>query len=103
MLLSSIGELRVRMALHIGEAEKRDNDYFVPASTKPAIYGAIKDRVTAMWNDSTAFVPFSPMVLSQRDRLDPEALSIIPNIVTRTGEKPTNLNMLRRSPRMPWL
>jgi hypothetical protein len=39
---------------------QRDNDYFVSASAKPTIYSAIKDRVTAMWNDSTAFVPFSP-------------------------------------------
>jgi len=41
-------------------AWQRDNDYFVPAATKPAIYNAIKNRVTAMWNDTTAFVPFSP-------------------------------------------
>jgi hypothetical protein len=41
-------------------AWQRDNDYFVPASTKPAIYSAIKNRVTAMWNDPSAFVPFSP-------------------------------------------
>jgi phospholipase D-like protein len=41
-------------------AWQRDNDYFVSAATKPTIYGAIKNRVTAMWNDSTAFAPFAP-------------------------------------------
>src|SRR5579864_2709112 len=39
---------------------QRDHDYFVSAATKPSIYTAIKNRVTAMWNDPNAFVPFQP-------------------------------------------
>jgi len=41
-------------------AWQRDHDYFVSAAAKPAIYGAIKNRVQAMWNDSAAFGPFQP-------------------------------------------
>jgi regulation of enolase protein 1 (concanavalin A-like superfamily) len=41
-------------------AWQRDIDYFVPAATKPTIYTAIRNRVAAMWNDSTAFAPFQP-------------------------------------------
>jgi hypothetical protein len=41
-------------------AWQRDQDYFVSAAAKPAIYGAIKTRVQAMWNDSAAFGPFQP-------------------------------------------
>jgi hypothetical protein len=39
---------------------QRDHDYFVAKATKPAIYQAIKDRVTAMWNNSTDFTNFYP-------------------------------------------
>ena len=41
-------------------AWQRDDDYFIAKSAKPTIYQAIKDRVTAMWNDTTAFAPFQP-------------------------------------------
>jgi hypothetical protein len=40
---------------------QRDANYFVPAATRPGIYGAIRDRVARMWNDSTDFVPFRPL------------------------------------------
>ena len=39
---------------------ERDNNYFIPRSTKPSIWQAMKDRVTAMWNSSTAFTAFQP-------------------------------------------
>jgi hypothetical protein len=39
---------------------QRDHDYFVSSATKPSIYTAIKNRVTAMWNDANAFAPFQP-------------------------------------------
>jgi regulation of enolase protein 1 (concanavalin A-like superfamily) len=45
---------------NFGAGWQRDNDYFVSAAAKPAIYGAIKNRVQAMWNDSAAFGPFQP-------------------------------------------
>jgi hypothetical protein len=41
-------------------AWQRDDDYFIAKSAKPTIYQAIKDRVTAMWNDSAGFAPFQP-------------------------------------------
>ncbi|HMC70886.1 MAG TPA: phospholipase D family protein, partial [Mycobacteriales bacterium] len=41
-------------------AWQRDHDYFVSSATKSAIYTAIKNRVTTMWNDSSGFVPFQP-------------------------------------------
>jgi regulation of enolase protein 1 (concanavalin A-like superfamily) len=36
---------------------QRDQDYFVPAATKPTIYQAIKNRFSIMWNDSVGFGP----------------------------------------------
>ena len=41
-------------------AWQRDVDYFISATAKPTIYQAIKNRVTAMWNDPTAFAAFQP-------------------------------------------
>jgi regulation of enolase protein 1 (concanavalin A-like superfamily) len=41
-------------------AWQRDHNYFISAAAKPGIYQAIKDRVTAMWNDPSAFGPFVP-------------------------------------------
>jgi regulation of enolase protein 1 (concanavalin A-like superfamily) len=41
-------------------AWQRDHNYFISAAAKPGIYQALKDRVTAMWNDSSAFGPFEP-------------------------------------------
>jgi hypothetical protein len=38
---------------------ERDDNYFIPRFTKPALYQAVKDRVTAMWN-SAGFTPFQP-------------------------------------------
>src|SRR5262249_16505791 len=39
---------------------QRDNDYFISAATKPTIHAAVRDRVTAMWNDPAGFVGFQP-------------------------------------------
>jgi hypothetical protein len=39
---------------------QRDDNYFIPSASKPAIYQALKNRVTAMWNSPTAFTPFQP-------------------------------------------
>ncbi|MBS1817929.1 MAG: hypothetical protein JSU08_08375 [Acidobacteria bacterium] len=41
-------------------AWQRDHDYFMPASAKPTIYTAIKDRFQAMWNDASGFADFRP-------------------------------------------
>jgi hypothetical protein len=40
---------------------QRDANYFIPASAKPHLYWAIRDRVSEMWNDSSAFEPFRPL------------------------------------------
>jgi len=45
---------------NLAEAWQRDHNYFVPAVTKPAIYGAMRDRFDVMWNDTTAFGAFVP-------------------------------------------
>jgi phosphatidylserine/phosphatidylglycerophosphate/cardiolipin synthase-like enzyme len=39
---------------------QRDNDYFVSASAKPAIYTALKNRFQTMWTDTTGFTDFVP-------------------------------------------
>jgi F5/8 type C domain-containing protein/phospholipase D-like protein len=64
-------------------AWQRDNDYFVSAAAKPTIYTAIKNRVTAMWNDTTAFVPFSPQPA------DAATLASPANTVTGVSTTPT--------------
>jgi phospholipase D-like protein len=45
---------------NFASAWQRDDNYFIPRSSKPAIYQAVKDRVTAMWNNPAAFTPFQP-------------------------------------------
>ncbi len=42
---------------NFGANWQRDHDYFVSATTKPAIYQAFVDRWAAMWNDTTNFGP----------------------------------------------
>jgi hypothetical protein len=39
---------------------QRDTNYFVPAGTKPAIYGAMRERFEIMWNDTVGFGDFVP-------------------------------------------
>jgi hypothetical protein len=41
-------------------AWQRDHDYFVSASGKPAIFGAIRNRFEQMWSNRSGFVPFQP-------------------------------------------
>lgn len=41
-------------------AWQRDNDYFVSASAKPAIYQAMANRFETMWNDTAGFASFVP-------------------------------------------
>src|SRR5262249_53673251 len=41
-------------------AWQRDDDYFVSASGKPAVYNALLNRFDAMWSDTTNFGPFVP-------------------------------------------
>ena len=41
-------------------AWQRDHDYFMPASAKPTIYTAIKNRFQAMWTDTAGFTDFRP-------------------------------------------
>src|SRR3954471_25000130 len=62
---------------------QRDNDYFVSASAKPAIYSAIKNRVTAMGNDTTAFVAFTP------EAADAATLASPGNTATGVATTPT--------------
>jgi hypothetical protein len=60
---------------------QRDHDYFVAAATKPMIYQAIKDRVTAMWNNSTDFTNFYP--------LPPDAATLVAPASGATGVSTT--------------
>jgi hypothetical protein len=39
---------------------QRDDNYFIPSASKPAIYQAVKNRVTAMWNSWSEFIAFQP-------------------------------------------
>jgi phosphatidylserine/phosphatidylglycerophosphate/cardiolipin synthase-like enzyme len=41
-------------------AWQRDHNYFVPATTKPAIHQALKNRFQTMWNDAAGFAVFAP-------------------------------------------
>jgi len=50
----------VNASSNYAAAWQRDHNYFIAAAAKPAVYQAIKDRVTAMWNDPSAFAPFQP-------------------------------------------
>jgi hypothetical protein len=45
---------------NLAAAWQRDHNYFVPAVTKPALYGAMRDRFAFMWNDATGFATFTP-------------------------------------------
>jgi hypothetical protein len=49
---------------NIAAGWQRDNDYFISAAAKPALYTAVKNRVMAMWNDPngnyTSFYPGLP-------------------------------------------
>jgi phosphatidylserine/phosphatidylglycerophosphate/cardiolipin synthase-like enzyme len=42
------------------EAWQRDHNYLVSSSTKPALYAALRDRFDLMWNNTAAFVAFTP-------------------------------------------
>ncbi|CAN5864463.1 hypothetical protein BH24ACI4_BH24ACI4_08120 [soil metagenome] len=39
---------------------QRDHNYFISALSKPALYGAMKDRFNAMWRDTTNYGNFYP-------------------------------------------
>ena len=43
-----------------GSEWQRDHNYFVPAISKPAVYGAMAARFNTMWNDTAGFAPFVP-------------------------------------------
>jgi hypothetical protein len=45
---------------NFAEFWQRDHNYFVRATTKPAIYGAMQQRFVAMWFDDVGFAPFVP-------------------------------------------
>jgi carbohydrate binding protein with CBM6 domain/phospholipase D-like protein len=40
---------------------QRDHNYFVQASTKPAVYTAYRDRFNAMWADNVNYTAFTPL------------------------------------------
>jgi phosphatidylserine/phosphatidylglycerophosphate/cardiolipin synthase-like enzyme len=42
-------------------AWQRDHNYFVPAATKPAIHGAMRNRFATMWGDGAGFRDFVPL------------------------------------------
>ena len=52
-------------------AWQRDHDYFISSATSPDIYTAIKNRVTAMWNDTVGFAPFQPQPPDAADSATP--------------------------------
>jgi hypothetical protein len=64
---------------------QRDHNYFVPAATKPAIHGAIRERFNIMWNDSAAFASFVP------EPADPPVLQAPANGQTAVNPIPTLL------------
>lgn len=41
-------------------AWQRDHDYFMPATAKPAIYTAVRNRFQTMWTDTVGFADFRP-------------------------------------------
>jgi phosphatidylserine/phosphatidylglycerophosphate/cardiolipin synthase-like enzyme len=45
---------------NLAAAWQRDHNYFVPASGKPQLYSAMRDRFDQMWADSSAFADFVP-------------------------------------------
>lgn len=63
---------------------QRDNDYFVPKATKLPIYQAIKDYLTNMWNDSSAFVPFQPQ---------PPETPVLDTPLSGSGQVPTTTTL----------
>jgi hypothetical protein len=54
-------------------AWQRDHDYFMPASAKPTIYTAIKNRFQAMWNDTVGFTDFQPQGPDSADLVSPSS------------------------------
>jgi hypothetical protein len=60
---------------NIAESWQRDHDYFVSATTKPAIYQAMRQRFDAMWLDPNHFVPFVPQPPDAPDISSPAHLS----------------------------
>jgi hypothetical protein len=63
-------------------AWQRDDDYFISAAAKPAIYQAIKDRVIGMWNNTSAFAPFQPQPPDVPIQTDP--VSDVTGVATTT-------------------
>jgi hypothetical protein len=78
-------------------AWQRDVDYFIPASTKPAVYNAVKNRVTTMWNDTTAFTDFKPLPPDNVTLASPSsgatAVSTTPTLVWNIATFATNYDV----------
>jgi hypothetical protein len=45
---------------NVAPAWQRDHNYFIPVSAKPAIYQAMADEFDRMWDNPSAFGPFTP-------------------------------------------
>jgi hypothetical protein len=83
-------------------AWQRDINYFIPKSGKPAIYQAIKDRVTAMWNNSAAFETFQPQPPDTPGLSAPAAnatnLSTTPTLVWNRAAFATSYDVYLKTP-----
>lgn len=40
---------------------QRDHNYFIPAATKPTLYGQMKNEFNRMWNDTVNYTNFKPL------------------------------------------
>ncbi len=69
---------------------QRDHDYFIPASTKPALYQQLKDHFDKMWNDTVNFAPFYPK--------PPDAATLSLPANAATGVSTTPLLKWNRAP-----
>jgi phosphatidylserine/phosphatidylglycerophosphate/cardiolipin synthase-like enzyme len=56
---------------NVAPAWQRDHNYFVPAATKPAIHGAMKDEFELMWNDTSGFTNFTPTAADPATLVNP--------------------------------
>jgi phosphatidylserine/phosphatidylglycerophosphate/cardiolipin synthase-like enzyme len=75
---------------NLAAAWQRDHNYFLPASAKPAIYQAIKNRFQAMWSDPVGFGPFTPQ--------PPDTPSLASPAAGASGVSPTTALSWSRAP-----
>ena len=89
-------DLRVRVALHTGEAHERDGDYFGPALNRAARLRSVARGGATVMSQATAEIV--------HDRLPPETeLVELGRQELRGLSRPENVFELRASPRPVWL